>query len=281
MAQSTGQSRRERARIEAQRRQARAARKRQLAIGGTIVVVVLAVVGAMVGLKLSGGGKGSGASASPSAGASGTVTAPAVPAAALAAAGGATSSLPKFAAGFPSIAKDGKPTVAYVGGEFCPFCAGERWALVIAMSRFGQFSGLQAITSSEESLPTFTFAKAGYTSQYVNFQMTENEDQQHKQLQAVPSNVASEFGQVNAYPFISYDNKYFTVGPQYDVTVLKGKSFEQVRTALANPKSAISKAVYPIANDITATVCKVTGDKPGSVCKGSTIQQLEKQLKTK
>ncbi len=34
----------------------------------------------------------------------------------------------------------GKPEVLFVGAEFCPFCAAERWPLIVALSRFGHFS---------------------------------------------------------------------------------------------------------------------------------------------
>ena len=43
---------------------------------------------------------------------------------------------------------DGKPGVLYIGAEFCPFCATERWAMVNALGRFGTFSGLKITNSS-------------------------------------------------------------------------------------------------------------------------------------
>src|SRR5438128_541913 len=56
---------------------------------------------------------------------------------------------------------DGRPLVTYIGAEYCPFCAAERWPLIVALSRFGQFSGLQLSQSVADdvypSTPTFTF----------------------------------------------------------------------------------------------------------------------------
>ena len=72
----------------------------------------------------------------------------------------------------------GKPEFLYIGAEYCPFCAAQRWAVVVALSRFGTFSQLYQTTSSSTdsypSTPTFTFDpklyKAPlYTSQYVDF----------------------------------------------------------------------------------------------------------------
>jgi hypothetical protein len=30
----------------------------------------------------------------------------------------------------------------YIGAEYCPYCAAERWPLVMALSKFGTFSNL-------------------------------------------------------------------------------------------------------------------------------------------
>src|SRR6266568_183753 len=48
----------------------------------------------------------------------------------------------------PLLTASGKPEIVYVGAEYCPFCAAERWALSVALSRFGSFSGLRLIHSS-------------------------------------------------------------------------------------------------------------------------------------
>jgi hypothetical protein len=42
----------------------------------------------------------------------------------------------------PALTVDGKPRVLDVGAEYCPYCATEKWALVVALSRFGTFTGL-------------------------------------------------------------------------------------------------------------------------------------------
>ena len=58
----------------------------------------------------------------------------------------------------------GKPELLYMGGEYCPFCAAERWAIAAAVSRFGTLSGLHFIHSSPTdvypSTPTLSFYKS-------------------------------------------------------------------------------------------------------------------------
>ena len=50
----------------------------------------------------------------------------------------------------PALTADGKPEVLYVGAEYCPFCAAERWPVVVALSRFGTWSGLSATDVGRE-----------------------------------------------------------------------------------------------------------------------------------
>src|SRR5439155_1390163 len=61
---------------------------------------------------------------------------------------GTANNLIKPITGTPLKGPSGKLEVFYYGAEFCPYCAAQRWPLIIAMSRFGTFSGLQTTTSS-------------------------------------------------------------------------------------------------------------------------------------
>lgn len=72
---------------------------------------------------------------------------------------------------------NGKPGIYYEGAEPCPYCAAERWAFIIAMSRFGSWSGLGVNQSSandiDPSTQTFTFVRATYSSPYVTIRTKE------------------------------------------------------------------------------------------------------------
>lgn len=73
----------------------------------------------------------------------------------------------------------GKPEVLYVGAEFCTYCAAVRWPLIVALSRFGSFSGLtparSAVTAGSgqrepyPATPTWTFYRSSYASPYLTF----------------------------------------------------------------------------------------------------------------
>ena len=72
----------------------------------------------------------------------------------------------------PSLTQGGKPEVLFMGSEYCPYCAAQRWAMVSAVSRFGTFSGLTTTHSSSSDVdantPTLTFYGSKYTSQYIS-----------------------------------------------------------------------------------------------------------------
>ena len=48
----------------------------------------------------------------------------------------------------PPLTIGGKPAIVFVSEESCPFCAAERWSLVVALSHFGTWSHLGFTTSS-------------------------------------------------------------------------------------------------------------------------------------
>jgi hypothetical protein len=188
----------------------------------------------------------------------------------------------------------GKPEVLYIGAQYCPYCATERWALAVALSRFGTFHGLSGIHSAggQEVYPhtaTLNFYKASYTSNYLKFTPVEQETVSEKPLEKLtsaqttlitkydsPPYVSSS--EQGAIPFIDFGGKYFVHGAQYNPQVLSGQTWAQVAAALKDPSSAIAKGADGAANMITATICKVTNNQPSNVCTTPTIKAIEGQI---
>jgi thiol-disulfide isomerase/thioredoxin len=59
-----------------------------------------------------------------------------------------------------SLTSAGKPEILFIGAEFCPHCAAERWPLYIALSKFGTFSpqpGRIHSANEDGDVPTLTF----------------------------------------------------------------------------------------------------------------------------
>ncbi len=187
----------------------------------------------------------------------------------------------------PSLTTDGKPQVLYIGGEFCPYCAADRWSLVNALSRFGAFSNLRYMRSADDDgdIATLTFSGSGYTSPYVSFVPIENEDRSHQQLQPLngeQQQLLSTLGG-NGYPFVDIAGQYANDAPKsypggYDQSVLSGKDWLQIADALGNTHSPITQGVVGNANYVTAAICAVTHDRPASACDTPTIRRIGRQL---
>jgi thiol-disulfide isomerase/thioredoxin len=294
--------------IAAQRAAARRAeiRNRVLMVSG-VTVVIIAVVLAFVVVKLNSksGTTASGVSNGPTGAALSSVVTDttSVPASTLdqVGAGSGVSALPVAIKGGSPLTSGGKPEVLYMGAEYCPYCAAERWAMVVALSRFGTFSGLSTVHSGNNSgepypnTPTWTFLHATYTSKYLTFSPVEMETniptsggQGYTTLQTPTSAQQALLTKYDAppyvpsadngaIPFIDFGNKYMISGASYSPQVLQGKSWSEIATALKDPTSPIAKAVDGAANYLTATICKLTGNQPATACT-PVVKQLETKL---
>ncbi len=193
-----------------------------------------------------------------------------------------------------ALTSGGKPEVLYIGAQYCPYCAAERWALAVALSRFGTFHGLTGLHSAGGQevyphTPTLNFYKSSYTSKYLTFTPVEQETVSEKPLEKTsaaqnalitkydspPYVSASDQG---AIPFIDFGGRYFVHGAQYDPQLLSGQTWAQVAAALKDPSSPVAKGAVGAANMITATICKVTNDQPSNVCTAPAIKTIQGQL---
>jgi len=283
-----------REKIAAQRAAARKAetRRRMLITGGSIVAVVAIVVAFVVVKSL-------GSSSTPQHSSAGGTPLPAsvikditsVPASTAEAVGrGSTTPKNIIPLNGTPLTKNGKPQVVYIGAEYCPYCAAERWAMAVALSRFGTFSGLRGIHSSSSdafpSTPTLTFYKTGYNSKYLVFTPVETTTEDRNtplqkttaQQQALlnkydaPPYVSQQ--NAGAIPFIDFGNKYLISGASYNPAVLQGKTWSEVAAALSDPSSPVSQGAVGAANAMTATICKLTNNQPATACTPA-IQKLE------
>jgi hypothetical protein len=184
----------------------------------------------------------------------------------------------------PALSLNGKPEVLYIGGEFCPYCAADRWSMVNALSRFGTFSHLSYMRSAatDQNLVTFTFRGSSYSSKYIAFKGVENADRNDQQLEPLTpqeQQLLSTLGH-NGYPFVDIAGQYANDAPNaypsgFDPGVLSGKSWTQVASALSDPSNTITQDVVGNANYLTAAICKVTGGKPASACNTPTIRNIK------
>src|SRR5215469_16478074 len=160
-----------RERIAAQQAAAqRAEQRRKALVAGGTVLAVLALVIVIIVVKAT---QAPAKTAAPVQNAAWAQEITTVPAATFNQVGVGASAGLKSVTGAAPLTSGGKPEVLYMCGEYCPFCAAERWALAAAVSRFGTLSGLSLIHSSpadtDPSTPTLSFEHARYTSRYLAF----------------------------------------------------------------------------------------------------------------
>ncbi len=259
---------RERIAAERSARQRAEARRRLLIPIGS-VTAVLAVLVALVAVKLTSGTAA--ASESPAA-ASVVRQVTTVPAAVLAriSTGQPVTPLQPAETTRPALTVSGKPAIVFVSEESCPFCAAERWPLVVALSHFGSWNHLGSTSSSATDIypntATFSFRAAGYRSAEVTLRTTELADNVGHPLQAqtpldtrlidtydVPPYVNSA-DQSGAVPFLDIGNRYILAGAQYNPQVLAGLSAAQIAGQLRNPSSPVAKAIDGSAKVIIAAI---------------------------
>jgi thiol-disulfide isomerase/thioredoxin len=189
------------------------------------------------------------------------------------------------------LTSGGKPEVLYIGAEYCPFCATERWAIAAALGRFGTFSPLRGIHSSPTdtppSIPTLTFYKSTYTSKYLTFTPVETQKVDRSPLQTLTPeqqallstyDVPPRTTQAGSIPFMDMGNKYMIGGATYGYAVLQGKTWAQIAAAMQDPTTPIAMGAVGSANMLTAAICKVTGNQPANVCAAAPIPALQSKL---
>jgi Domain of unknown function (DUF929) len=200
------------------------------------------------------------------------------------------------------VGPTGKPQFLYIGAEYCPYCAAERWATVVALSRFGTFDKLYQTTSSSSdiypSTPTFTFYTGHYggqfyTSKYIDFVPVEtlgNVQDSTGNYQTLQTPTADQQNLLNTYdvppyttqsgsiPFIDIANQFILSGASYSPQDLQNLQWQEIAGNLSDPTSKVAKDILGTANYMTAGICMTTHQQPGSVCNTEVIQKIEQSL---
>jgi hypothetical protein len=238
-----------------------------------VVAVVVVIIAVAVGVVIANRPQEA-APAADAAATSALSTLTALPAAALDnAAAPNAARVPKKLEGGTPLTEDGKPKVLYVGADFCPFCAMERWALIGALSRFGTFSGLTPTTSSSDhspsDIPTWSFSKATYTSEYLVFDAVETSDRESKPLETLEGQNKELFDKFNpggGIPWTTYGGTHATDGASVGAEVFDGATYDQLIAGIKDPTSEVGQSVNPAINVITAQICSLTQGQPTNVC---------------
>jgi hypothetical protein len=202
---------------------------------------------------------------------------------------------PVVLSGQPTLVEAGHPDVVYIGAEFCPYCAAERWVLVAALGRFGTFSHLGATSSSTfeafGGTTTFSFHGAVYRSRYVTFSSVEEYEEAPSgnapagfHVLERPSSFeqgvlkrydsASFTTEPGALPFVDVANRLLVTGAGvgFSPGLLQGSSMGKIAGELSDPTSSVGRTVLGAANELTAAICSATGQRPVNVCTSTGVR---------
>jgi Domain of unknown function (DUF929) len=185
------------------------------------------------------------------------------------------------------------PVVFFYGAEFAPYAAVERWPLTLALSRFGTFGQLGLMQSSATTafadLSTFTYWNVTYSSKYLILESVERYSsldptgarylglQRPDARQAAA--VASYATNPDTFALLDVGNRYVLNGAAFAPGVLTGLSQSQIAADLTTPASTLTQAVLAAANEISAAICAVDGEHPGSVCASRGVLAADQEMK--
>jgi hypothetical protein len=286
--------------------QVRAERRRRALLGVAAVGAVLLIVVALVLAKAAGLGSKHSSSTTSSTSTGSATPLPAAVARAVTAVPPSTldavgvdgvTTVPK-AIHAPALTQGGKPKVLYVGAEFCPFCAAQRWPVVVALSRFGTWHGLAATESATNDVfpgtPTLSFHGATYTSDYLAFTGVETTTNQPRtgggyrpldSLSPADQQVFDTYdrppyvdGSPGSIPFLDLGGKFALSGASYSPELLKGKTRAQIAAGLKDPNDPVAQAIDGSANLLSAALCALTNQKPAAVCTSSGVKAAATKL---
>lgn len=272
-------------------------------VGLVVVIIAVLVVVSLSGKGSDGNGNASGKGGFEAAPASLVAKATGVPASVFDKVGINSPTVPVTAPtlinGEPALTFQGgkvtTPGFFYFGSEYCPFCAAERWAAVVALSRFGKLGNLGLTTSSSTDVypdtPTFSFAQATWSSDVLATRLVEQYGRDGKTEVMKPTKqdlaIMDKYdttkyfpgGSAGSIPFISINNRGLVSGASYSPSVLNGLSAEEIANGLSNASSPVTQAIIATANYLSAVICSQTSNAPANVCSSKGVQAAKAALK--
>jgi hypothetical protein len=183
---------------------------------------------------------------------------------------------PSGLTGAPLI-KNGKPEMLYIGAEFCPICATERWPMMVALSHFGTFSNVSQTSSAalDGNIPTLSFYGSSFDSADMVFTPVETTTNQPQGNYYVPLEKPTADQQALwskllngnlSFPFINMGGKYLLNTSQFSSSVLSGSSFSEILGDVGNNNTTIGKNIDAAAGALVRYLCNMTGEKPAATC---------------
>jgi len=188
----------------------------------------------------------------------------------------------------PALTERGKPVVVYIGADFCPYCATARWALEIALAKFGTLADGPAVASSaadvDPNTASLSLHGSHYTSSYFSWEaadgvgsgfpsqtnMTNQELSAYKTYDKAPYTPYA-----GSIPFIDIDNRYLVLGANATIGPLQGLTASEITKDLSVPSSRVARAMDGAANYAIAALCSIAGNSSAAICSSHFVARAE------
>ncbi len=188
----------------------------------------------------------------------------------------------------PALRERGKPVVMYIGAAFCPYCATARWALEIALTKFGTLADGPAIASSATDVDPNTVSLglhgSHYTSTYFSWEAADGvgsgfpspTNMTKQELSAFKTYDKAPFTPyAGSIPFIDIDNRYLVLGANASIGPLQGLTASEIIKALTDPSSRVARAMDGAANYLIAALCSIAGNASAAICSSHFVARAE------
>ena len=178
-----------------------------------------------------------------------------------------------------ALTANGKPELLYIGAEYCPYCAGERWPMYVALSKFGTFNpepGKIHSATQDGNIPTLTYYGTQYSSPYLTFTPVEvytnylnSAGTNYAQLQ-LPSQAQLNLwqaGNQGSFPYLNFGGKAILPAAQFDSAPMGNMAFSAVAAQVGDNSTPIGAPINAAAAQLIKTICStMTHDQPAAVC---------------
>jgi Domain of unknown function (DUF929) len=200
--------------------------------------------------------------------------------------GGQAAPPEKLPATTPQLSSADHPEIIFICAEYWAQCAAERWAFVMALSKFGTFTKLPGTTSStreaDPGTPTFSFYRARYSSKYLSLVTDELETSTYSSLAReypllqFPTrqemdmistwDITPYTSKAGSIPFAYIGGKFLITSAQYSASAISQMNFQTAAGIMTSGKTAVSRNAEAAAGYLVGDFCALSHEQPTSVC---------------
>jgi hypothetical protein len=176
----------------------------------------------------------------------------------------------------------GEPVLFFYGSVACPYCSATSWAVLGALERLGNVSGIGYDHSSSSDVyantPSVVLPDLVVESPYVSADLRESLNDQ--QVQAPATVGCEEQAYLSAYnpfggvPFLVVGGSFVHAGSFVDPQALAGMSGPQVAAQLASHQGAAYEAILPAESALLAYLVWLNHDAPASVAQDPSVAPI-------